>query len=347
MSATPNLLLQDVPANSLQPSVPVNAGLRVLDAVVQLAIQTTTNTPPATTSPADLGKRWIVGESPSGAWVGHASAIALCVGADLWQFIVPAEGWAAYDRGADVWRDFGGSAWAQRNAAVGGEFAGLITGLILEWVSGTSLRVRSGAAHIESTGKVFAVPSSVTKSSLSLSNDTTYHVFLYSNAGTPDIEIVTTAPAAAYSGTARSKTGDASRRYLGSVRSDGAGSMYNFLMSGHSIAYRNIQDGSPFRVLSGGTSTTETSVSLSAVVPATAFLASIRLINTATSGNLYTGTSDDSAAGPPSSGIVGLSPGQAFIPHPLNGSQAMTYWYDATPVSGSAYIDVYGYAFER
>ena len=49
MSITPNLGLQDVPANSLQPSVPINAALRVFDALVPLAIQTTTSAPPVTT----------------------------------------------------------------------------------------------------------------------------------------------------------------------------------------------------------------------------------------------------------------------------------------------------------
>lgn len=105
---------------------------------------------------------------------------------------------------------------------------GHIDGLRLEWVSGTSLRVTSGMAYIESLGYAIDVPAAITKSSLSLTVSTWYHVYLFDNAGTPDIEIVTTAPAAAYSGTARSKAGDSSRRWLGRLRTDSAGSIRPF-----------------------------------------------------------------------------------------------------------------------
>ena len=344
---TPNLALASMDTNMLQPSVAFNAAMRDLDALVFLAIVTTTNTPPTTADPTDLGKRWIVGTSPTGVWAGQGNKIALCVGANLWYFLTPKEGWTARDVTTDLRWEYSGSAWAAQNFAGGAEFAGMITGLVMSWNSGTSLTVSSGAAHIEGTGRVLAAPSTITKAGLSLSNNTTYHVYLYSNAGTPDVEVVTTAPAAAYSGTARSKTGDTSRRYVGSVRSDGSGNMHNFLMSGLVVLYRNKQDSASFRLLNGGTATTETTMSVATVVPPTARIASLRLINLASSGNLYTGTSDDSAAGPPVSGIVGLSQGQAFVQHPLNSSQAITYWYDTTPSGGSAVIDVYGYTFER
>lgn len=342
MTTTPNLLLQDVPANSLQPSVPINAALRVLDAIVQPAIQTTTSTPPTTTSPTDLGKRWIVGASPSGAWVGHAGEVALCVGANLWQFIVPAEGWTAYDRGADVWRDFDGSAWAQRNAAVGGEFAGLITGLIMEWVSGTSLRVTTGAAHIESAGKVFAAASAITKAGLSLSNDTTYHLYFYSNAGTPDVEVVTTPPAAAYSGTARSKTGDASRRYIGSVLTNGSAAVREFVHDGGSIRYRENVTASPYRVLAGGTTTTWTAIALAAVVPPTskAAVMDIQLIG----GSVGTDVASKAAG---AGFFTTINPAQRIgTGWAINASQ--NFYYKAPGAgAGALYVDVWGYTFER
>src|SRR5690606_30899656 len=123
-------------------------------------------------------------------------------------------------------------------------------------------------------------------------------------------ELSTTEPAAPYAGTARTKTGDTSRRYLGSVRSNGDATpiMFNFLHSGQFIKYRNPQDAAPFRVLREGTATTETVVSASAVVPVTARIASIRIVNLADV-PMRTGTSDDSASGPPIAGIVGVAPG--------------------------------------
>jgi hypothetical protein len=105
---------------------------------------------------------------------------------------------------------------------------GYIDGLQMQWVSGTALTVSSGAAYIEGSAAVLNAPSAIPKTSLSLTASTWYHVYLYDNAGTPAVELVTTAPAAAYNGTARSKTGDTSRRYLGSVKTDSSGSIFNF-----------------------------------------------------------------------------------------------------------------------
>lgn len=94
--STPNLGLELIPSNSLQPSVAINDALQLLDALVQLAVESRTLTvPPATTEP-DIGKRWIVGAAATGAWAGHDGEIALCTGADLWRFIEPREGFEAW-----------------------------------------------------------------------------------------------------------------------------------------------------------------------------------------------------------------------------------------------------------
>lgn len=225
---------------------------------------------------------------------------------------------------------------------------GYIEGLTMQWVSGTALTVISGAAYIEGEGRIVESTSAIAKTSLSLSASTWYHVYLYLNSGTPDIEIVTTAPVA-YSGTARSKTGDTTRRYLGSINTDGSGNIYNFLSVGSEVYYRNVQGTSPFRAVSNASPTTETSASLASVCPVTSRAARIRLINLASSGDVYTGTSDDSASGPPTGGIAAISANtQAFLHHPIDSSQAMTYWYESAP-SGSLFffLDVYGYTYER
>lgn len=228
---------------------------------------------------------------------------------------------------------------------------GYIDGLKMVWVSGTALTVTTGAAYIPSLGKVLRASSDIAKTGLSLTASTWYHVYLYNNAGTPDIELSTTAPAAPYSGTARTKMGDTSRRYVGSARTDTAGGIYNFLHCGTSVTYRNVQGGSPFRVLSNGTAITETTVSMAAVVPVTSKQVFVRVINNATSAataQIYTGVSDDSAAGPPTSGIMTFDPTKdGFVYHPLDSSQSMTYWYRTAPSGGGAYMDIYGYHYER
>lgn len=225
---------------------------------------------------------------------------------------------------------------------------GQIVGLSLVWDSAIGITVTSGAAYIEGAGRVVEVSSAIVASGLALSATAWHHVYLYLSSGTPALEITTTAPAAPYDGTARSKSGDTSRRYLGSLRTDGAGNIYNFLHAGLLILYREGLSSAPFRVLSGGTATTETTVSAAAVVPVTARCAQLRLIDIATAGDVYSGTSDDSATGPPFGGLVAIGPGgNAFVSHPLNSAQEFTYWFSSAPTGGGAYADIYGYTLER
>lgn len=110
--STPNLNLTTIPANTLQPSVAFNESMTTLDALVQLAVEDKDATAPPTTTLIDFGKRWIVGPSATGAWYDHDDEIALCVGVNLWQFLVPAEGWRADVRDEDLLYRFDGSAWA-------------------------------------------------------------------------------------------------------------------------------------------------------------------------------------------------------------------------------------------
>lgn len=64
-------------------------------------------------SPSE-GDRYIVAPTGTGAWEGHDNAIAWYYGA-AWTFYSPASGWEVYDRGANVWRYYTGSAWSALN----------------------------------------------------------------------------------------------------------------------------------------------------------------------------------------------------------------------------------------
>ncbi|HEY8354432.1 MAG TPA: DUF2793 domain-containing protein [Methylophilaceae bacterium] len=109
--STPNLGLELVPSNSLQPSVAINDALQLLDALVQLAVESRTLTAPPATTESDIGKRWIIGTSATGAWAGHDGEIALCTGADLWRFIEPREGFEGWDIGAGERVRYTSGAW--------------------------------------------------------------------------------------------------------------------------------------------------------------------------------------------------------------------------------------------
>lgn len=116
---TPNLALETVPANTLEPSAPVNAALQVLDALVRPGgiVQSRAITAPPTTTGGDVGKRWIIPSGATGAWAGKTGQIALCVGAGLWRYFAPTSGWRAYDIAAATDVVFEGGAWAPAAAA--------------------------------------------------------------------------------------------------------------------------------------------------------------------------------------------------------------------------------------
>jgi len=221
------------------------------------------------------------------------------------------------------------------------------------WNSATSISVTNGACYIQGSSAVISFPSTLTLSSLTLTAATLYHVYAYLNAGVPAIEIVTTAPAAAYSGTARSKTGDTSRRYLGSLYAAATNAVTQFIQNGLKISYyANNTGAAPWRFLSGGTATTGTVVSVSSVCPVTARHVIMRVINTDTTTAMRLSNKDfGSAVGDSGSGTYAIIPiGPNLTPYfdaPMASDQSLVYWYVSSPSTGSANMDVFGYLYER
>lgn len=229
---------------------------------------------------------------------------------------------------------------------------GYIDGLTMQWVSGTALTVTTGTAYIESEQRLIPVTSAIAKTGLSLSASTWYHVYLYLNAGTPDIEIVTTAPASPYSGTARSKTGDTSRRYVGSVLTlTASADLMPFAHAGNRITWQIPPgvgtNGAPLRVLSGGTATTPTAFSTRNGVPVTSFSTYCRITNTATAGTLrFDNVLTERVTG--SFGVFSADLGQSvFLDMPTDATQQLTYKYVTAPSGGGAYCDIHGYLLDR
>lgn len=238
----------------------------------------------------------------------------------------------------------------QLAALVGLPAPGYIDGLKMVWNSATSLSVTSGSAYIPSLGRVLQSPSTLTLSGLSLAAAAFYHVYLYNNAGTPAIECVTTAPNAPYSGTARAKTGDTSRRYVGSILTGAANVIDSFVHSlEHGrVDYRISNQTGALLVLGNGRATSATNVSLASVVPPTATHAVMFGYNDpSTSQTVYYAASDGPTV---PSGLEGFVAAGAQISAliRLDANQAFSYAYAGT-VSGSAgfTVRVSGYAFER
>lgn len=96
-----------------------NEALALLDLLAHPAVVAMgTDTPPGDPVP---GQCWVVGDSPSGAWSGHAHALAGWTGGG-WRFVAPTPG-LTVSTGGDGFARWDGSAWV----------AGIL--------SGTSLRI--------------------------------------------------------------------------------------------------------------------------------------------------------------------------------------------------------------
>ena len=219
-----------------------------------------------------------------------------------------------------------------------------VSGLKLSWVSASSVSVGTGAASLPSGG-LLSVTAAITVSGIALGASAWGHAYLYSNAGVAAVEVVTTAPAL-YFGTAYQKTADATRRYLGSVRTDAAGNVINFLhVMPNTIRYRNNVIGSPNRVLSAGAATASTSVSAATVAPVTSRLLWARLTNTHATVNTLFGSSDGLTPTAAQGSELISAAKEKDAPLPLDAAQAFLYINDAA--GGSTYVDTLGYVFER
>lgn len=108
-SNSTNLQLPYLAANQAQKHVTVNEALRLLDAAVQLTVQSASLADPPG-SPSD-GEAWIVAGPATGAWDGWEGEIAYWVDG-AWQRLTPRPGWRAFNladgylwlRDAYAWR---------------------------------------------------------------------------------------------------------------------------------------------------------------------------------------------------------------------------------------------------
>jgi|WetSurMetagenome_2_1015567.scaffolds.fasta_scaffold11984_4 hypothetical protein len=222
-----------------------------------------------------------------------------------------------------------------------------IEGFKLVWNSGSGISVDVGSCYTQS-GNQIRTTSILVKSALSLSGSTWYHVYIYLNTGIPTVEVVTTVPAP-WKGNAYSKTGDTSRRYLGSIKTDAGGSIFEFRHNLHmdSIIYSGTTavGVAPHRALTAGTATTATEVNLSSVIPSwTASQGFLRLFNLS---DKVISFGDTTAVLGPALNAGNTSAQNAFLTVPLTTTPGYYYKAASTIGAGGAYIDVYGYYFRR
>lgn len=114
--ATDHLALPYLAAAQAQKHVTHNEALRLLDAVVQLAVLDTTLTAPPG-SPTE-GARYIVAATATGDWEDEDGKIAAYIDG-AWTFIVPEDGWLAFDLAGERILVRISGAWVAAGAALG------------------------------------------------------------------------------------------------------------------------------------------------------------------------------------------------------------------------------------
>lgn len=113
-----HLSLPFVAANQAQKHVTVNEGLRVLDALVQLAVKDAARSaPPSAPAPGDRHIIAAASVAPAtGLWAGQEDALAV-YDENAWVFYAPAPGWRAWDEAQGALLIWDGGAWAPVAAA--------------------------------------------------------------------------------------------------------------------------------------------------------------------------------------------------------------------------------------
>jgi hypothetical protein len=102
-----------------------------------------------------------------------------------------------------------------------------IEGLAFEYVNATQVKLKTGSAYIPGINRIVPVIAEITSTVVAGANAVTY-LYMYETNGVGQFETSSTAPDAPYSGHARYKTGDQTRRFIGMLRNDGSGNLIPF-----------------------------------------------------------------------------------------------------------------------
>ncbi|MEW4985167.1 hypothetical protein [Stenotrophomonas geniculata] len=228
-------------------------------------------------------------------------------------------------------------------------------------LDGLTVSVSPGVCYIPGTGRITSDgTASITLSGLT--PNTFYHLYGYGVGGSLALEASTVAPDTPYLGTARCKTGDTTRRYLISGRTNASGilrpgkhtrpaEMGNRVMLDAASAAGSV----PVTLLSGLVATTPQTIDLSNVIPITADRAIVQVMNP-TNFSLYVSRSE---VGAPSATNFQYAAGPGSWPVldvTLDANRQFTVLLNASlpligPIlgllTGSASLTLVGYDFNR
>ncbi len=150
---------------------------------------------------------------------------------------------------------------------------GDICGFKMTYVSPNSISISSGSASLANGVNLYS-ENSISKNGLSLSQFNWYHLYVfYSTPTVVDIEVSLVEPIQ-YFGTAKYKTGDTSKRYIGSVRAGTGGSIVRFTHNAENGVIKYVNSIGDNNVLNLGKATSTTTVNCSGSIPSTSSIGS-------------------------------------------------------------------------
>lgn len=224
--------------------------------------------------------------------------------------------------------------------ALGAPFTnpGHISGLTVEWISTTSVRVTSGSCYVPATSRIVSKSTDTTINLTGLSASTWYYLYAIDTAGSLSFEYVTTVPVIYY-GTAKQKSGDSSRRYIGSFRTDASSNVIRFQRQAGLIHWIADTSVSPYRIVNGSAATAITTITLGSaglnIVPALCFRV--------WAAQLYTGAgSSAKIVMPPSTDVQEISTSRSASSW-INLNSSQQFAYRNTTSGGSFFVDLGAY----
>ena len=210
-----------------------------------------------------------------------------------------------------------------------------ISGLVPSWTGAQIIVCSGGSAYVPGLSKTVTIPSATTFS-FTPTNNTWYFIYLTEITGTPTLEISTTPCATIYEGTARTKDGDTSRRFISTIRS-GPGGFRPFLWTEDYLTYLDTL-GTVVSV-NAATDIGPTAVSLQAVVPITTRRCQMQVYSAA-GNSVQIGVAFDMF-------YLSMAPGtRGVFPMITTTDQVIVYKHTNT-VTGGTTIDIRSYGTER
>lgn len=226
---------------------------------------------------------------------------------------------------------------------------GLISGLDVEWVSTTQIRVTSGVCYVPATGNVAEKTTDSTLTPTGLAANTWYYVYATDIGGTLAFDNPSTTAPVAYFGKAKQKSGDSSRRYVGSFRTQSASAaIMKFRKFARIVMWLENTDVAPLRIITGGSSTTNFTIDASGAAPVGCFKIEAQLLNFGTATALLGNSEMASALSNTNflNQVVGATNSQnGFIL--LDSSRSFQFRFISAPGANSLYGNATAYYEDR